>query len=144
MIVLFLILNIIILILTAIKYASIQVPKEEFEENTQRNLCTIICIALSFVFCIIFIILYYNFFNRFFISFILMLTVLSSYISWEFFVRNERPSIRPVEAKRSYDGPAVKRCNKFIVLIVLLFSVSYLLFSDISIKPRQIIHWFTS
>lgn len=72
-----------------------------------------------------------------------MLTLLSSYISWEFFVRNERPLKRPAGAKRSYDGPTVKRCNKFIILIVLLFSVSYLLFSDISFKPRQITHWFT-
>lgn len=134
MIVLFFILNIIILILTAIKYASISPKKQEgFEENTQRNLCTIICIALSFVFCIIFVILYYNFFNRFFFPLILTLTLLSSYISWDFFVRNDRCETESSD----------KKYIQLIVLMVILFSVSHLLFSDVSFKPRQIIHWFT-
>ena len=135
MIVLFFILNIIILVLTAIKYASDD--KEQLSEPSQRNLCTIIGMSLLLVFCIIFIVLYYTLRARtYFFSIILFLTILSSYISWEFFVRN------------NYEED--KRTLTFIVLIVLLFSVFHLFcngivnnYLNIPFKPRHILHSFT-
>ncbi len=138
MIVFFFILNIIILVLTAIKYASDD--KEQLSEPSQRNLCTIIGMSLLLVFCIIFIVLYYTLRARtYFFSIILFLTILSSYISWEFFVRN------------NYEED--KRTLTFIVLIVLLFSVFHLFcngivtygdnYLNIPFKPRHILHSFT-
>ena len=155
MIVFFFILNIIILILTAIKYVQVERlntgNNKDLSEATQRNLCTIICVSLLLVFCIIFIVLYFtrqkdsglikkknypgDSLKSFFFSIIVFFTILSSYISWEFFVRN------------NYEED--KRRITFIVLIVLLFSVFHLLCNglelnlNIPFKPRHIFHSFT-